>query len=143
MRSTSWETSRRMTRPQALADSDAESIEQFLDALWIERGLSELTLSAYRADLTGFARWLSSTGTSGLLDVGRDRVLAYLAARAQAGIGARSTARLLSTLRRFYRYQVREGRLVEDPTALIEAPKSEERRVGKESRSQRWVQMRT
>lgn len=112
-----------MTRPQALADSDAESIEQFLDALWIERGLSELTLSAYRADLTGFARWLSSTGTSGLLDVGRDRVLAYLAARAQAGIGARSTARLLSTLRRFYRYQVREGRLVEDPTALIEAPK--------------------
>src|SRR5699024_679467 len=60
---------------------------------------------------------------SSLLDAGRDRVLGYLASRAQAGIRSRSTARLLSALRRFYRYQVREGRLDQDPTALVESPK--------------------
>lgn len=112
-----------MSKASALPDSEEWCIEQFLDAMWVERGLSDLTLAAYRTDLIGFARWLAANDAS-LLDAGRDRVLGYLASRAQAGIRSRSTARLLSALRRFYRYQVREGRLAQDPTALVESPKA-------------------
>lgn len=111
-----------MSEPRELAASEEQCIEIFLDALWMERGLSDLTLAAYRADLLGFARWLAAHDL-GLLAAGRDRVLEYLAERARSGAKPRSTARLLSALRRFYRYQVREGRLQEDPTALVDAPK--------------------
>jgi integrase/recombinase XerD len=105
-----------------LAPSEEQCVESFLDALWMERGLSDLTLAAYRADLIGFARWLTQRQVH-LLAVDRARLLEYLASRALAGARPRSTARLLSALRRFYRYQVREGRLREDPTALVESPK--------------------
>jgi len=111
-----------MIDPAELATAEEQCIEVCLDALWMERGLSDLTLAAYRADLAGFARWLAVREID-LLGVGRDLVLEYLAARAQAGARPRSTARLLSALRRFYRYQVREGRLSEDPTALVDSPK--------------------
>ncbi|MGW8227997.1 MAG: site-specific tyrosine recombinase XerD [Gammaproteobacteria bacterium] len=97
-------------------------IEQFLDAIWMERGLSENTLVAYRNDLTGYARWLSAQNAD-LLLVGRDQVRAYLAHRVTRKASPRSTARLLSTLRRFYAWLRRENRISEDPTALIETPK--------------------
>jgi len=98
-------------------------IEQFLDAIWMERGLSENTLAAYRNDLNGFARWLASQQQSDLTAVGRDDVQTYLALRVAAKASPRSTARLLSTLRRFYAWLRRENRISADPTALIEAPK--------------------
>ncbi|WP_404840889.1 site-specific tyrosine recombinase XerD [Alkalilimnicola ehrlichii] len=101
---------------------ELQHIEQFLDGLWLERGLSERTLSAYRSDLEGYAHWLSVSGV-GLLAAGRDRVLDFLAYKVQAGAKARTTARLLSSLRRFYRWQLREGRIKEDPTARVESPK--------------------
>ena len=102
--------------------ADVRLIETFADALWMERGLSANTLSAYRGDLAAFAAWLVQHRTP-LLDARRDQLLAYLAVRVQQGARPRSTARLLSTLRRFYRYLVREGRLTEDPSARIDAPK--------------------
>jgi integrase/recombinase XerD len=98
-------------------------IEQFLDAIWMERGLSENTLAAYRSDLSGYARWLASQQQSDLTAVGRDDVQTYLAQRVTAKASPRSTARLLSTLRRFYAWLRRENRISADPTALIEAPK--------------------
>lgn len=98
-------------------------IEQFLDAIWMERGLSENTLAAYRNDLTGYARWLGAQQHDDLVAVGRDQVQAYLAHRVTARASPRSTARLLSTLRRFYAWLRRENRISEDPTALIETPK--------------------
>src|SRR5699024_3002159 len=122
MPSIRWWKSYRMNKAAQLTDTEEQCIELFLDAMWVERGLSNLTLAAYRTDLMGYARWLADNDSS-LLDAGRDRVLGYLASRAQAGIRSRSTARLLSALRRFYRYQVREGRLDQDPTALVESPK--------------------
>ncbi len=97
-------------------------IEVFLDAVWMEQGLSANTLAAYRADLTGLATWLAGQG-SDLLGVGRDKLLAYLAQRAVEGAKPRSTARLLSALRHFYRYQVREARLSLDPSAQIASPR--------------------
>jgi len=101
---------------------DVAIIEVFLDAVWMEQGLSANTLAAYRADLTGLATWLAGQG-SDLLGVGRDKLLAYLAQRAVEGAKPRSTARLLSALRHFYRYQVREARLSLDPSAQIASPR--------------------
>jgi integrase/recombinase XerD len=98
-------------------------IEQFLDAIWMERGLSENTLAAYRNDLTGYARWLDTQPNSTLLTVGREQIQAYLAHRVSIKASPRSTARLLSTLRRFYAWLRREQQISDDPTALIEAPK--------------------
>lgn len=105
-----------------LSGSDAAVIEAFLDALWMEQGLSANTLAAYRADLKGLARWLA-TCKRDLLLASRADLLSYLAQRAHERARPRTTARLLSSVRRFYQYQVREGRLQEDPSALIDAPK--------------------
>ncbi len=97
-------------------------IERFLDALWMERGLSENTLAAYRNDLKGFALWLSGQQRS-LGAAHRQDLLDYLAERVGAGVKPRTTARLLSSLRRFYRYLIREGRLTDDPSARIDTPR--------------------
>jgi len=96
-------------------------IEEFLDALWLEKGLSSHTRSAYRTDLLAFARWLESRGLT-LETVGRDAVLDHLGWRLSEGYQARSTARFLSGLRSFYKYSVREGRVAEDPTLLVSMP---------------------
>ena len=97
-------------------------VDRFLDALWVERGLSRQTLSAYGSDLRAFGRWLEARGGA-LLTASREDVLGYLAVKVQAGAKPRSTARLLSSLRRFYRWQIREGRLQVDPTTDVAAPR--------------------
>ena len=94
-------------------------IDQFLDAVWAEQGLSENTLSAYGSDLRIFAKWLEEKP---MMDVDGADVSSFLASRYENGIGSRSSARILSTLRRFYRYYIRENSIKIDPTALIEAP---------------------
>jgi len=102
--------------------ADLGLIEAFVDSLWLEQGLSKNTLSAYATDLRALAAWLNGRGL-GLQQASREQILQYLAERAVEGSKARSSARQLSSLRRFYRYLVREGRLTEDPSARIEAPK--------------------
>jgi len=97
-------------------------VERFLDSMWSERGLSENTLAAYRADLSGLSRWLESQGVD-LMDAQREHLLAFLAWRVQQGARPRSTARQLSSIRRFYRHMLREGKLAEDPTTRIDMPK--------------------
>jgi integrase/recombinase XerD len=99
-----------------------QDIERFLDKLWMERGLSENTLAAYRNDLYGFALWLG--GQRRCLDAARRQdLLDYLAERVGTGVKPRTTARLLSSLRRFYRHLIREGRLTDDPSARIDTPR--------------------
>lgn len=105
-----------------LAEEDLALIEAFADTLWVERGLSENTLAAYRADLQGLAIWLAARGGT-LLIARRDELLDYLALRVQQGARPRSTARLLSSLRQFYRHLIRQGRITADPSARIDAPK--------------------
>lgn len=97
-------------------------LDAFLDALWMEQGLGERTLSAYRSDLRAFQRWLVDDDTT-LLGARRDQVLGFVARRVAQGAKPRSVARLLTSLRRFYRYHVREGRLPEDPTRDVESPR--------------------
>lgn len=111
-----------MTAATNSAETPLAELEAFLDALWMEQGLGERTLSAYRSDLLGFQRWLGGQGGS-LLSARRDQVLAYLGGRLGQGAKPRSVARLLTSLRRFYRYQLREGRVAEDPTRDVESPR--------------------
>ena len=110
--------------PTAAGHVDAahQAIEQFLDAQWLERGLSENTLAAYRNDLNGLAVWLALR-RCGIVAARREDLLDYLSERVVNGARPRTTARLLSSLRRFYRYLVREGRLSGDPTVRIDTPR--------------------
>ena len=100
--------------------SDGGAIEGFLDALWMERGLSENTLEAYRSDLAHFARFVNARRL-GLLEVERVHVLDYLVSMIEAS--PRTTARRLSALRRFYSHQARAGTIGADPMERIDAPR--------------------
>lgn len=96
-------------------------IDQFLDALWLERGLSENTLSAYRSDLYSYSGWLVSSASRDLLQSRPEDILAYLATL--TGKSSRTSARRLSSLRRFFQYLAREGRISHDPCARVAAPR--------------------
>lgn len=106
-----------------MTDSDTPEIDRFLDSLWMERGLSNNTLMAYRRDLSGFSVWLKKRTAGDLLDAQREDLLDYLAERVSAALKPRTTARLLSSLRSFYQHAVREGLLKLDPSDRIDAPK--------------------
>ncbi|MEH6466436.1 MAG: site-specific integrase, partial [Porticoccus sp.] len=106
----------------AISSSDQQLIDTYLDAVWMEKGLSQNTLDAYRRDLHAFGGWLSSVSQTLVGACGPD-VQRYLAHRFEEGVAARSTARQLSCLRGFYRYLLRENRIQEDPTALVDNPK--------------------
>lgn len=97
------------------------AIDDFLDSLWLERGLSEHSRAAYRGDLERLHGWLAERDVP-LLAASRGALLDFLAWRLSAGYQARSTARLLSALRGFYRYLLREGRISEDPTLQVAMP---------------------
>ena len=105
----------------ALSDDEQELLREFIDSLWLERGLSPHTRNAYLTDLRGFALWLAGRGSS-LRQAGREAILDHLGWRLQQGYQARSTARLLSALRTFYRYLLRERLIDEDPTLQVELP---------------------
>ena len=105
-----------------LSQRDATTIDQFVDALWMERGLSQNTLQAYRQDITALYQWGQERKLS-LLCVSSVDVLGYLAHLQVKGLKARSTARALSSMRSFYQWLLRENLIGEDPTLLIDAPK--------------------
>ena len=97
-------------------------IDQFIDILWAQKGLAELTLSAYQQDLVQFSRWLSERGER--LSTAKElEIQQFLQQRHDRGASTRSNARLLSTFKQFYRHLVRSGDRQDNPTALISAPK--------------------
>ncbi|NOR71145.1 MAG: site-specific tyrosine recombinase XerD [Methylomarinum sp.] len=100
-------------------EASLEKIDLFLDSIWVESGLSENTLSAYGSDLKIFALWLKDKP---LLRVEESDIALFLDSRYKEGVGARSSARILSSLKRFFGYLHREGAIETDPTVLIEAP---------------------
>jgi integrase/recombinase XerD len=99
-----------------------ELVDRFLDAIWMERGLSQNTLGAYRADLMTLGRGLSRQEKS-IDKADKADLLAFIAGRVEGGAKPRSTARQLSSFRRFFRYIMREGLRASDPTADIEMPR--------------------
>ena len=90
--------------------------------LWLESGLAKNTLDAYRSDLTAFGRYCRQDGTA-LLEVKQANIKRYLATGLTEGRSASSVARLLSVIRRFYRYQLRESAIKVDPSLQIESPR--------------------
>ncbi len=98
-------------------------LDRFVTALWLERGLSDNTCQAYKRDVKGLDRWLSEQGKSDVLAASESDIQAYLGARLAEGSSHRSISRLLSSLRSFYQYLVREGDIPTDPTQHLERPK--------------------
>jgi integrase/recombinase XerD len=100
--------------------NNEELIQAFLDSAWLETGLSKNTLMAYRSDLKLFSVFLAPIS---LLEASSGDIQRYLAQLLSKSSKASSVARFLSTLRRFYRYQIREAKLAVDPCAHIRSPK--------------------
>ncbi|MFK3793441.1 site-specific tyrosine recombinase XerD [Pseudomonas piscis] len=100
---------------------DHPLIDRFLDALWLEKGLSDNTRGAYRSDLALFNGWLQEQGLE-LPGAGRESILDHLAWRVEQAYKPRSTARFLSGLRGFYRYLLREKLIEVDPTLQVDMP---------------------
>ena len=110
-------------KPESLTIARSEElVDRFLDAIWMERGLSQNTLGAYRADLMTLGRVLAEQGKA-IDKADKSDLLAFIAGRVEGGAKPRSTARQLSSFRRFFRYIMREGLRDVDPTADIEMPR--------------------
>ncbi|MBB3332004.1 integrase/recombinase XerD [Halomonas campaniensis] len=103
-------------------DDAGQLIDAFLDALWLEQGVSDHTLVAYRRDLAAWAERLAVCGEA-LLAPAPATLPAWLDERREAGYRLRSNARLLSSLRRFYRWALEQGRLAHDPLAEVRLPR--------------------
>lgn len=98
-------------------------IDRFCDHLWLEDGLADLTLAAYRRDLKTFAAWLEKERARSLDTVVPGDLEAYLAWRFARRSQPSSAARYSSALKRFYRYLLRENLIASDPTLNLDRPK--------------------
>ncbi|MBL8420739.1 MAG: site-specific tyrosine recombinase XerD [Dechloromonas sp.] len=101
--------------------ADLAEIDTFCDALWLEDGLAKATLDSYRSDLGQLALWLANHDHETLLDI-RETALINFIAQLSRRARASSQSRYLSTLRRFYRWQLGRGRIVADPTLKLVNP---------------------
>lgn len=113
-----------MSRYDQLDNEEQRIIDSFTDHLWMESGLSDNTLEAYKNDLAGFSLWLEVKHLT-LETADTENVQSYLAFNYKNQQKRGSVARLLSTFRRFYGYLLRENRIKTDPTSLLESPKGE------------------
>jgi integrase/recombinase XerD len=103
-------------------DTQASLIDTFCDQLWLQDGLAQASLAAYRRDLAAWSKWLEKRDIP-LLAAGRADIEAWLAEQFAAHAKATSIGRRLSALRRFYRLQLERAQVREDPTVRIKAPK--------------------
>ena len=104
-----------------MGTSDSGLLDTFIDHLWLEDGLSRNTLESYRRDLRLFADWLQKKGLD-LVEVQQAEIQQYLAVKFPKS-KPRSISRLIASLRRFYRYALRENKVQADPTLQIDSPK--------------------
>lgn len=104
-----------------LRPADQAEIDSFCDALWLEDGLAKATLDSYRSDLGRLGQWLQTHQHEALLDLREVTLIDFIAHLARQ-TRATSQARYLSTLRRFFRWQVARGRLAVDPTLKLANP---------------------
>lgn len=99
----------------------ANLLADFLDALWLQQGLSEHTLAAYRSDLHQFQSYLEQQGCT-LAGAGQAHLEAYLAAQLAAGRSRRTQARFLSAARKLYRYLQHQGVRTDNPCERLATP---------------------
>ncbi len=102
--------------------ADIAAIDAFCDQLWLRDGLAPASLAAYRRDLAAWSAWLAHAGRP-LVAADRGDIERWLAEQFRARAKATSIGRRLSTLRRFYRLQLEQGAIREDPTLRVTAPK--------------------
>ena len=101
-----------------------ELLDEFCDSLWLEDGLSRNTLESYRRDLDKFAAWLEERRAADLLQATHADMQGYLGEMFTVEHAkASSTGRNLSSLKRLYRYLLRQGKIAVDPTLQIDTPK--------------------
>jgi integrase/recombinase XerD len=105
--------------PLPLSPESQAVIDAYIDELWLERGLAQNSLAAYRRDLGQLAGMIQRP----IAEATAEDLLQAVAARFAAGYRARSAARWLSCVRGFYRHQVRKGRLLIDPSQDLSLPK--------------------
>src|SRR5690606_18908715 len=104
------------------APTHSDSIDRFIDALWLEDGLAQNTLTAYRRDLEGFARWLREHAAKDLPEAQEANSQAWFAA--MHGISKASTAnRRLAALRRYFLCARRQGLVAHEPCIKLQASK--------------------
>ncbi|MCZ2367341.1 site-specific tyrosine recombinase XerD [Vibrio diabolicus] len=115
-----------MTAQQPVNQQDFSLVEQFLDAMWMERGLSENTLASYRNDLMKLLTWMEKhryrldfISLSGLQE--------YQSYLVDLDYKQTSRARMLSAIRRLFQYLHREKVRADDPSALLVSPKLPQR----------------
>jgi integrase/recombinase XerD len=109
---------------KALSDANVKLLDRFSDGLWLSDGLARNTLESYRRDVAQFAAWLQQAEERALLearDADLQRHLAWQVSEKRAR--PRTTGRLVSALRRFYQFAMREGLRADDPSAALESPK--------------------
>ncbi len=116
--------------PRTVSPAADPHLDRFIDALWLEDGLSPNTLGAYRRDLQALADWLvqQHTGRT-LVQATEIDLLGYTSARHSATKPS-SAGRRLSVFRRFYRWAVRDGHTTQDPTLRMDAPRQHMRVPG-------------
>jgi integrase/recombinase XerD len=102
-----------------MAHNNKQLIDQYLQSLWLEKGLSNNTIAAYRRDLTSF----TDSFDKDLTQAQNTDIQAHLAKRFEQQLSSRSTARFLSCLRGFYQFLARENYIQHNPTATIDNPK--------------------
>ena len=99
--------------------TETPEIDDFIDALWLEDGLSKNTLAAYRLDLELFANWLEAERGKPLGAALENDIQAYMGARLSDNGKATSANRRLTVFKRYYRWALREQRIAADPTLRL------------------------
>ena len=97
-------------------------LDEFIDRIWLEEGLARNTLDSYRQDLAQFAAWLEKDAAKDLIRAEQFDIQRYLAVRFPVS-KPRSISRLIASLRRLYRFALRENKITQDPSLQIESPK--------------------
>jgi integrase/recombinase XerD len=109
---------------KALSEASTRLLDRFSDGLWLNDGLARNTLESYRRDVAQFAAWLEDAGKKPLLQAGAADLLRHLAWQVDhKHAKPRTTGRLVSSLKRFFQFAVREGLRTDDPAAELESPK--------------------
>ncbi len=112
------------TEPGSRESSIHIPVDQYLNYILIEKGLSDKTVESYSSDLTRFLEFLEKNSVYNLSETDTPIILRYLIALRNAGLSARSRARHLVTLRGFYRFLAHEGMIEHDPVRIIDLPKA-------------------
>lgn len=104
-----------------MQESDKRLIDAYIDAIWVEKGLSQHSLDAYRRDLSSYAKWLEQRSVN--LDKSSTADCQEYLAERFANYSSRSTARLMSCLRGFFQWMIRHNYIDADPLAQVKSPK--------------------